>query len=154
QVQGGSLGPPCHPGPLVRPAGQVRGPDHGDALVSHGMAHGVLLRATTRQLIAVNSRMTRNSAQAIAAPYPYWLKSNASRDRYRTVVRPAWRGPPVSGLVASVLPNSTCGSVKVCMLPMADMMTVNRMIGRSCGMVMRRKHCTGPAPSMRAASYS
>jgi hypothetical protein len=47
---------------------------------------------------------------------------------------------------------STCGSVNSCNPPMVEVMTVNRMIGRSIGSTMRKKICTWLAPSTRAAS--
>ena len=71
------------------------------------------------------------------------------------MVRPAWPGPPENVESLDVcLPSSTCGSVKLCRPVTVETTSTNSSIGRSSGSVIRKKVCTGPAPSMRAASYS
>jgi hypothetical protein len=67
------------------------------------------------------------------------------------MVSPAWPGPPAFGVVG-VSGIMTCGSVKVCRPVTVETMTVKRMTGRSIGSVIRKNVCTGPAPSIFAAS--
>jgi hypothetical protein len=87
----------------------------------------------------------RKSAQAMAEPYPKSNWVNAWLYWYRTIVMPASPAPPP-------LPSSTWGSVNRLSPPMVEVMTVNRMIGRISGMVMRKNTCLRLAPSTRAAS--
>ncbi|CAM5554432.1 hypothetical protein SCALM49S_03965 [Streptomyces californicus] len=57
--------------------------------------------------------------------------------------------PPVA---PSAPPSSSRGSPKSCMEPMVEMTMVNRIVGRSEGMVTLRNCCQRDAPSNEAAS--
>ena len=54
--------------------------------------------------------------------------------------------------VPPLLPSSTCGSVNRLSPPMVEVITVNRITGRSSGMVIEVKIRQLLAPSTRAAS--
>src|SRR5699024_8007921 len=100
---------------------------------------------TRRQLMIEEIAAMWNSAQAIADPYPKSNSVNAWLSWESTIVILAPPAPPMS-------PSSTCGSVERLSPPMVDMMTVNRMMGRSIGTVIRKNTWTMLAPTTFAAS--
>src|SRR5699024_9694785 len=110
-------------------------------------AHASSIRVV-RRLCAARRRMettttAENIITEIAVASPMLPALTAASYIWNTSVRVASTGPP------SVI---TYGWVSICSPPRNPVTTANSSVCDSCGMVMWKKRCTAPAPSICAAS--